>query len=38
MTGETLFRPRAGVGNPNWNSTIFYESAPGTPASGRPHV
>ena len=34
-TNYNSFRPRAGVGNPNWNST-FYESAPGTPASGRP--
>ena len=34
-TNYNSFRPRAGVGNPNWNKT-FYESAPGTPASGRP--
>ena len=34
-TNYNSFRPRAGVGNPNWNST-FYESFPGTPASGRP--
>ena len=34
-TNYNSFRPRAGVGNSNWNST-FYESAPGTPASGRP--
>ena len=34
-TNYNSFRPRAGVGNPNWNST-FYESAPGPPASGRP--
>ncbi|MDA7992524.1 MAG: DUF1559 domain-containing protein [Pirellulales bacterium] len=34
-TNYQAYRPRAGVGNPNWNKT-FYESAPGTPASGRP--
>ena len=34
-TNYNSFRPRAGVGNSNWNST-FYESYPGTPASGRP--